>query len=64
MIIGITMLISATLIYYSPFTAFFGFKIMQITDLLFSVLIGFISVIWYEIVKAWKRRRLEVSHKY
>lgn len=56
LIIGITMLITALLLYITPLSRFFGFEPLSLPQLLVSVALGFCSVIWYEIVK-WRKRR-------
>ncbi|MGY0036473.1 cation transporting ATPase C-terminal domain-containing protein [Pedobacter sp. NJ-S-72] len=53
--ISITILISAILIYVSPVMEFFQFQRLNIDQLFISSLVGFLSVIWYEIVK-WKSK--------
>ncbi|MGK2863788.1 MAG: cation-translocating P-type ATPase [Chitinophagaceae bacterium] len=55
-IIAITVSISVLLLYVKPLTAFFGFERLSILQLLISTAIGFISVIWFEIVK-WVKRQ-------
>lgn len=57
LIIGITLLLCAILFYVRPLAQFFGFVPLNISQLLASVLIGFLAVIWFEAVKWWKRRR-------
>lgn len=54
-IIGLTLLISCILIYVSPVMNFFQFQQLDATQLLISVVVGFLSVIWYEVVK-WKNK--------
>ncbi|TCN58871.1 cation-translocating P-type ATPase [Flavobacterium circumlabens] len=54
-IIGITVFITGLLLYIKPFAAFFTFEPLQALPLCMAVGIGFISVIWYELVKLWKR---------
>ncbi|HEY0667354.1 MAG TPA: cation-translocating P-type ATPase, partial [Sphingobacteriaceae bacterium] len=56
LIIGITITICTLLIFVRPLAAFFEFEPLTIPQLLFSITIGFLSVIWYEIVKLGKRR--------
>lgn len=56
LMIGITIFITALLLFVPTLTAFFGFKTLTSLNLLIAVLIGFISVIWYEVVKLNKRR--------
>jgi Ca2+-transporting ATPase len=54
-IIGATIAITALLLFVSPFTAFFKFERLNGFQIGLSVLIGFLSVIWYEGVK-WNKR--------
>ncbi|UUC45106.1 cation-translocating P-type ATPase [Flavobacterium cerinum] len=54
-IIGITLLLLGLLLFVPPLTAFFEFETLSLQSLVTSILIGFISVIWYEIIKAFKR---------
>lgn len=55
LIISITLIITAALLYIPILTAFFEFTILPLKHLLLSIGIGFISVIWYELVKFKKR---------
>ncbi len=54
-IIGITIAITAALIYIPVFSQFFEFKIMDSGNTLLAILIGFVSVIWFELVKLYQR---------
>ncbi len=54
-IIGSTILFSTILLYVKPLSHFFEFESLNPTQLLISIGIGFIFVIWYEAVK-WKKR--------
>ncbi|MBD1384619.1 cation-translocating P-type ATPase [Mucilaginibacter rigui] len=54
-IIGVTLLISASLIYLEPLAQFFGFKQLNINQMAISLIIGFISVTWFELYK-WRAR--------
>lgn len=56
-IVAITVGISALLLFVPPLTRFFQFGHLDAAQLATSIGIGFISVIWYEIVKWIKRRR-------
>jgi Ca2+-transporting ATPase len=51
LIIGITITITALLLFVPPLTAFFGFAQVNATQLFTGIGVGFISVIWYELVK-------------
>ena len=51
LIIGVSTAITGLLIYVKPFARFFAFESLSMPTLLFCIAIGFISVIWYEIVK-------------
>ncbi len=55
LIIGITIAITASLLYIKPLANFFSFSALNITQLSVSIALGFLSVIWYEIVK-WIHR--------
>ncbi|MCX6180750.1 MAG: cation-translocating P-type ATPase [Bacteroidetes bacterium] len=55
LIIGITVLLSASLLYVKPLTQFFEFEMMNLFQLLFCIGMGFISVIWFEVLKFGKR---------
>jgi P-type Ca2+ transporter type 2C len=56
LIIGITLLISASLIYINRLADFFGFEPLNALELATSLAIGFISVIWFELFK-WRTRK-------
>jgi Ca2+-transporting ATPase len=56
LIIGITILLTASLLLFPPFTKFFGFERLTIQQTGWSTLAGFVSVIWYEGIKWLKRR--------
>lgn len=51
MIISLTIFITGLLIYIPTVARFFQFEALTISQLLIAVLIGFVSVIWYELVK-------------
>jgi Ca2+-transporting ATPase len=55
LIISITIFIVALMLYVKPITKFFGFETLKLSQLLISVAVGFISVIWFELVKLIKR---------
>lgn len=55
LIIVATILISGALLYIRPLTIFFGFQQLSFIQLSISIIVGFLSVIWYEFVK-WKIR--------
>ncbi len=55
LIISITILITALLLFIKPLSNFFKFEQLDLLQLLISVSIGFLSAIWYEIVK-WRKR--------
>jgi hypothetical protein len=56
-IISITVAIVAAILYLKPLTNFFEFETLTIPQLLICIGIGFVSVIWFEIVKGIKRNR-------
>ncbi|MDL5512392.1 cation-translocating P-type ATPase [Arenibacter sp. M-2] len=57
LIIGITLILSALLLYMPPFTRFFQFEALSGGQLGISVVVGIVSVLWYEIVKMVKRAK-------
>jgi Ca2+-transporting ATPase len=57
LIIGITITITAALLFITPFANFFKFETLNLSQLLISILAGFIAVIWYEVVK-WNKRKI------
>lgn len=54
-VIGITIVLAAALIYLEPLTNFFGFTHLSGGELGISALIGLICVVWFELVKWWRR---------
>ena len=57
LIIGITVILSALLLFVPPLTRFFQFETLNTNQLGIAVLAGMISVLWYEIVKGIKRSK-------
>ncbi len=57
LIISITVALTTTLIYIKPLNSFFEFEPLSLNLLCVSVGIGFISVIWFEIVKFITRQK-------
>ena len=57
MIISITIIITALLLFVPPLTTFFEFERITILQLFTCILIGFVSVIWYELVKIRTRAK-------
>lgn len=55
-VIGITILITALLLFVGPLTRFFNFEALSAPQIVVSIGIGFLSVLWYELVK-WRKRR-------
>ena len=58
MIIGITILITASLLFVPLFAAFFEFERVSGFQIGLSILVGFVSVLWIEIYKIFKRRKV------
>lgn len=56
LIIGITVLISAALIYLRPLANFFGFAPLSAVELALSIAVGSVSVVWFELLK-WRTRK-------
>ena len=57
LIIGITIIILGLLLFAPPLTRFFGFEPLGLGQLGTSGGVGFLFVIWYEVVK-WRKRRM------
>ena len=55
LILSVTMLLTALLLFVKPLTQFFQFESLNVLQLLVSVGVGFLFVIWYEFVK-WRKR--------
>lgn len=55
-IIGITMILSAAMLFWKPLRLFFEFGQISITQLILCITTGFLSVIWIEAYKLYKRR--------
>lgn len=56
-IIGITIALTIAILYFTPITHIFQFEPLTIMQVLFCLMVGFVSVFWYEIVKMIKRRK-------
>jgi Ca2+-transporting ATPase len=56
LIIGTTILISSLLLVIPVFSHFFMFDRVSATQIGWSILVGFVSVMWIEIYKYFKRR--------
>ena len=52
-----TIAITALLIYVKPLTSFFEFEQLNLPQLTICIGIGFVSVLWYELVKIITRRK-------
>ncbi len=63
LIILITIFITGLLLYVPVLADFFMFAPLKLNELLICIGIGFISVIWYELVKFIKRYKNEIEKK-
>ncbi|TWI00615.1 Ca2+-transporting ATPase [Flavobacterium tiangeerense] len=54
-IIGITIAITGLLLYLKPLTIFFQFEHLTVNQVFIATGVGAASVLWYELVKVWKR---------
>ena len=61
LIIGITITITGLLLFVPPLTAFFEFESLNVSQLFTCIGIGFISVIWYELVKIKTRLKSNMN---
>jgi Ca2+-transporting ATPase len=57
LIIGVTIALTGSLLYIKPLTRFFEFESLNLPQLGVCVGIGFTIVIWYELVKWYKRSK-------
>ena len=57
LIIGITMAITALLLYVKPLALFFGFEVLGVQQAVICLITGCVSVVWYEVVKIIKRSK-------
>jgi Ca2+-transporting ATPase len=55
-IIGVTLILTSLLLFVPIFSKFFLFEIVDYKQIGFSILVGFVSVIWIEFYKLFKRR--------
>lgn len=55
LIILSTIIASALMLYVRPFELFFQFESMSLLQIASCIVIGFFSVIWFELPKFWKR---------
>ena len=62
-IVFITIVLVGLILYVNPLTVFFEFERLNWVQLLTSIIIGFISVIWYEIVKIIKRGKASIIER-
>ncbi len=60
-IISITVAMMCALLFVPLFTTLFDFEVLNLNQITTSIVIGFISVIWYEVVKWIKRRRALIA---
>ncbi|MEK8180068.1 cation-translocating P-type ATPase [Flavobacterium buctense] len=57
LIIGVTIVMTSLLLFVPVFAKFFLFERIESVQIGFSILVGFISVMWIEIYKLFKRRK-------
>jgi Ca2+-transporting ATPase len=57
LVVGVTVVITALLLFVKPFNHFFQFEQLESSLILISVVIGLVSVIWFEAVK-WLKRKM------
>lgn len=60
LIIGLTIILSFATIYIPALATFFEFESLTLSQLGLTILIGAISVLWYEFVKAVKRTKKKI----
>lgn len=57
LIIAITIAITGLLIFVPVFARFFGFEMLNLSQILICIVVGFVAVIWYEFVKLKARQK-------
>ncbi len=55
LILGLSVAILGIILYVKPIALFFEFEFLDLPNLLFCLVVGFVSVIWFEGVKGYKR---------
>ena len=60
-IIATTLILLALLLFVPTLTRFFDFQQLSISQLTVAILVGFTSVIWFEVVKMFKSRNVTVT---
>ena len=60
LIIGITIVVTASLLSVNPLTKFFQFEHLNLFQIFICLAIGFVTVTWYEILK-WIKRKNNIS---
>jgi Ca2+-transporting ATPase len=63
LIIGITISLTGIILFVPAISAFFQFQKLSLPQLGFSILIGSVSVLWFELVKLWKRNTSKFPSK-
>lgn len=58
LVTGITIVLTACMIYITPVAGLFKFSQLEVSDMAISILIAFGFVMWFEIVKWIKRKKL------
>ncbi|WP_300485815.1 cation-translocating P-type ATPase [Flavobacterium sp.] len=56
-IILLTLVLLGMMLFIPPLTSFFEFEKLPLQSLALSSAVGFLSVIWFELVKGWKRSK-------
>ncbi|MES2330684.1 MAG: cation-translocating P-type ATPase [Bacteroidota bacterium] len=59
--VSITLLITACLLYVKPLADFFLFEPLSVLQVSTCIAIGFVSVTWIELQKWWKRSKSDIS---
>jgi len=59
-IIGITLLFTTLVLFVPIVSSFFDFSLLSLKQSQISIFIGFVSVIWFEIIKMYKRKTTKI----
>ena len=60
-IITLTIFSVSLLLFVKPISLFFEFELLNTSQLLISIGVGFLSVVWFELVKWYKRKNMIYS---
>ena len=60
-ILTISILLIISMVYFDPLSQFFKFTALNIGQMTISIIVGILTVIWYELVKWYSRRKSNID---